>query len=92
MPMTAGGTHLIALYDSASQALGYGPVRAQDPGSRGAGDVSFIAPYIDGMDGLGALGRGAHTPREDVDLNSLVMQTERAAVLMERLLGETVRR
>jgi glutamate carboxypeptidase len=92
MPMTAGGTHLIALYDSASQALGYGPVRAQDPGSRGAGDVSFIAPYIDGMDGLGALGRGAHTPREEVDLNSLVMQTERAAVLMERLLGETVRR
>ncbi|MGH7671170.1 MAG: M20/M25/M40 family metallo-hydrolase [Gemmatimonadaceae bacterium] len=91
MPMTPGGEHLIALYDSASVALGYGPVRAQDPASRGAGDVSFVAPYIPGMDGLGALGRGAHTPREMVDLNSLNMQTERAAVLMERLLGERVK-
>jgi glutamate carboxypeptidase len=92
MPMTPGGEHLIALYDSASRALGYGPVRAQDPGSRGAGDVSFVAPYIDGMDGLGALGAGAHTPRERVDLNSLTMQTERAAVMMERLLSESVDR
>jgi len=88
MPMTTGGEHLIALYDSTSQSLGYGPVRAQDPGSRGAGDVSFVAPYIDGMDGMGALGSGAHTPRERVDLNSLIMQTERAAVLMVRLLHE----
>ncbi len=87
MPMTAGGARLIAMYDSTSRDLGYGPVQAQDPATRGAGDVSFVAPYIPGMDGLGALGRGAHTPREQVDLNSLIMQTERAAVLMARLLN-----
>ena len=87
MPMTPRAAHLIALYDSTSRALGYGPVRAQDPATRGAGDVSFVGPYIPGMDGLGTLGRGAHTPNEMVDLNSLTMQTERAAVLMERLLG-----
>jgi len=92
MPMTPGGEHLIAVYDSASQALGYGPVHAQDPSTRGAGDVSFVAPYIPGMDGLGALGRGAHTPREQVDLNSLIMQTERAAVMMYRLLDTTEQR
>ncbi|MDE3152911.1 MAG: M20/M25/M40 family metallo-hydrolase [Gemmatimonadota bacterium] len=86
LPMTPGGARLIALYDSASRALGYGPVAAQDPATRGAGDVSFVGPYIPGIDGLGALGRGAHTPREEVDLNSLNMQTERAAVLMARLL------
>ena len=86
MPPTAGGARLVALFDSVSQALGYGPVRAQDPGSRGAGDVSFVAPYIDGMDGLGALGAGAHTPRERVNLNSLVMQAERSAALIYRLL------
>jgi glutamate carboxypeptidase len=91
MPMTPGGEHLIALYDSTSRALGYGPVQAQDPASRGAGDVSFVAPFIPGMDGLGTLGRGAHTPSEQVDLNSLTMQTERAAVMMDRLLGERVR-
>ncbi|HEU4990359.1 MAG TPA: M20/M25/M40 family metallo-hydrolase [Gemmatimonadaceae bacterium] len=86
LPMTPGGARLIALYDSASRALGYGPVAAQDPATRGAGDVSFVGPYIPGIDGLGALGRGAHTPREEVDLNSLNMQTARAAVLMARLL------
>jgi glutamate carboxypeptidase len=86
MPPTAGGERLVTLFDSVSQSLGYGPVRAQDPGSRGAGDVSFVAPYIDGMDGLGALGTGAHTPRERVSLNSLVMQTERSAALIYRLL------
>ncbi len=86
MPLTTGGEQLIALYDSTSRALGYGPVEAQDPGTRGAGDVSFVAPYIAGIDGLGTFGQGAHTPREQVDLNSLTMQTERAAVMMYRLL------
>jgi len=92
MPMTPGGEQLIALYDATSRALGYGPVQAQDPSTRGAGDVSFVAPYIAGMDGLGAIGRGAHTPHEQVDLNSLTMQTERAAVMMYRLLGRRVGR
>lgn len=88
MPPTDGNRALLATYDSVSRALGYGPVRALDPGQRGAGDVSFVAPYVDGMDGLGADGFGSHTPREEVNLNSLPMQTERAAVLISRLAGE----
>jgi glutamate carboxypeptidase len=47
--------------------------------------VSFVAPIIDGIDGLGALGMGAHAPNERVNLNALQMQTERAALLLERL-------
>jgi glutamate carboxypeptidase len=85
MSPTAGNARILASYDTASQALGYGPVRALDPGSRGAGDVSFVAPLIDGIDGLGALGTGAHAPEERVNLNALKMQTERAAMLLERL-------
>lgn len=85
MPPTEGNRALLAAYDSASRALGYGPVRALDPGQRGAGDVSFVAPYVDALDGLGADGLGSHTPREEVNLNSLPMQTERAAVLIYRL-------
>ena len=54
---------------------------------RGAGDLSFVAPFIPGVDGLGALGNGAHSPQETVHLPSLQMQTERAAVLMLRLSG-----
>ncbi len=82
MSPTPGDSALLAVYDSASQALGWGKVNPLDPGRRGAGDVSFVAPYIDGLDGLGALGAGSHTPDEVVNLNALPMQTERAALLL----------
>ncbi len=85
MSPTPGNTRLLAAYDSASQALGYGKVEALDPGRRGAGDISFVGHIMDGLDGLGALGTGSHTPDEFVHLPSLLMQTERAALLMERL-------
>jgi glutamate carboxypeptidase len=87
MPVTAAGEALLARYDSASRALGYPPVRAMDAANRGAGDLSFVAPYIPGLDGMGALGTGAHSPQELVNLPTLEMQTARAAVLMVRLAG-----
>lgn len=86
MSPTPANYALLAVYDSASRALGYGPVTALDPGKRGAGDISFVAPLIPGLDGLGVGGAGAHTPNERVDLRTVPMQTERAAVLMYRLL------
>ena len=85
MSPTAANYALLARFDSVSQALGYGPVQAFDPGRRGAGDISFVAPYVTGLDGLGVNGTGAHTPDETVNLNSLRMSTERAAVLLYRL-------
>ncbi|HEV8399571.1 MAG TPA: M20/M25/M40 family metallo-hydrolase [Gemmatimonadales bacterium] len=85
MSPTPGNARLLAVYDSASKALGYGAVAALDPGRRGAGDISFVAPVIDGLDGLGALGSGSHAPGERVDLKTLPMQTERAALLLYRL-------
>jgi len=88
MSPTPANYRLLAVYDSVSRALGYGPVEALDPGRRGAGDVSFVAPFVAGMDGLGASGSGAHTPRERVDLASLPMQTERAALMLYRLTHE----
>jgi glutamate carboxypeptidase len=85
MSPTPGNYALLAVYDSVSQALGYGRVEALDPGRRGAGDVSFVAPFVDGLDGLGALGSGSHSPDERVSLAALPMQTERAALLLHRL-------
>lgn len=86
MAPTPANYAVLAVYDSASRALGYGPVEALDPGRRGAGDISFVAPMITGLDGLGAMGSGSHTPAERVNLATLPMQTERAAILMYRLL------
>jgi glutamate carboxypeptidase len=85
MSPTPGNYRLLGVYDAVSQALGHGPVAALDPGRRGAGDISFVAPHIDGLDGLGALGAGAHSPEERVNLDALPMQTERAALLIYRL-------
>ena len=92
MSPTAGNYALLAAYDSVSRALGHGPVEAFDPGRRGAGDVSFVAPVVDALDGLGAPGGGAHSPNERVSLPALTMQTERAALLIHRLSKRPTRR
>ncbi|HEY4218504.1 MAG TPA: M20/M25/M40 family metallo-hydrolase [Gemmatimonadaceae bacterium] len=85
MAPTPANYAVLAVYDSASRALGYGPVTALDPSKRGAGDISFVGPIMTGLDGLGVLGSGSHTPMERVDIATMPMQTERAAVLIYRL-------
>jgi len=85
MPPTEGNHALLAMYDQASRDLGHGGVEAFDPGRRGAGDISFIAAYVDGLDGLGPQGSGSHTDQERIDLASLPIATRRAALLIHRL-------
>jgi glutamate carboxypeptidase len=85
MPPTKGNLALMATLDSVTRALGQGPTEALDPGLRGGGDISFIAAYTDGIDGLGVIGRGAHTPDETLDLKSVPRSTVRASVFINRL-------
>ena len=86
MPPTKGNLALLAIQDSVSRALGQGPVEALDPGRRGGGDISYISQYVDALDGLGVKGMRSHTPDERVDLRSIVPATERAAILIYRLI------
>ena len=89
MSPTPGNRALLERYSAVSAALGYGAVEAYDPGRRGAGDISFIAPIVPAsLDGLGPDGSGGHSPGERVNVHTLVPQTERAAVLMHRLARE----
>ena len=88
MSPTAGNMALLEILDQASRDLGFGEVLPYDPGRRGAADVSFVAPYVDGLDGLGATGRGAHTPDETVDLYTFEALTKRTALLLYRLIHE----
>jgi glutamate carboxypeptidase len=71
--------------DQVSRDLGFGKVEAQDPGERGAGDISFIAEMIPGLDGLGGTGAKAHAPGEYTDLDTLTRQIKRTALLIYRL-------
>ncbi|MDG1205515.1 MAG: M20/M25/M40 family metallo-hydrolase [Pseudomonadales bacterium] len=85
MPPTQGNKAVLSKLNQVSIDLGYGPVEAYDPGKRGAADVSFIAEYVDAIDGIGAQGLGAHTPDENIDLSTLPMLVERASILIHRL-------
>ena len=68
-----------------SEALGFGKVAAYDPGRRGAADISFVADYVDGLDGLGSMGSGAHTPQETINLKTFNDLIQRTAVFLYRL-------
>jgi glutamate carboxypeptidase len=85
MPPTDGNMNTLMLFSKASQDLGMGEVKPYDPGLRGAGDISFVAQYLDCLDGLGAMGGGAHAPSEFVNLTSLPSVEKRAAVFIHRI-------
>ncbi|MBW3545091.1 MAG: M20/M25/M40 family metallo-hydrolase [Bacteroidetes bacterium] len=85
MPPTAGNQALLEELSQVSLDLGQGEVIAYDPAKRGAADISFIAQYVDGLDGLGVMGTNAHAPGETVDLNTLQDIVKRTAILLHRL-------
>jgi len=80
-----GNYELVAQLSKLSLDMGLGEVKAGDPGSRGAGDISWVAQYVDCLDGLGPSGGGAHAPGETLKLNELQKLTERAALFVYRL-------
>ena len=65
--------------------LGLEAMEEYPPALRGAADISFVAPYTDGLAGMGPSGSGSHAEGESVDLRSITRQAKRAAILMSRL-------
>ena len=86
MAPTDGNRAVLAVLDEVSRDLGAGPIAAQDPGERGAGDISFVCSgRLACLDGLGAMGDKDHAPGEYMEVSSLQPLTQRAALLMYRL-------
>ncbi len=85
MPPTPGNEALVKIVNDISVALQYGEVKAGDPGSRGAGDISYVANYVDCLDGLGASGKGAHAPGETINLTEYPKLIKRTALMIYRL-------
>ena len=85
MEPTEGNKKILQKIDGVTQSMGLGATKAGDPGARGAGDISYIAKYIDCVDGLGASGRGAHAPGETINLKEFPLLIQRAALLIYRL-------
>ncbi|MCI0411605.1 M20/M25/M40 family metallo-hydrolase [bacterium] len=85
MEPTEGNKKLLQFFDRVSRDLGFSAIVPFDPGKRGAADISFIAKHVDGLDGLGAMGEGGHSPEEDIDLEAIPVLLQRAAILIYRL-------
>jgi len=87
MAPTPGNAELLALYNKASQDLGFGTVTAVSPDRAGAADVSFVAGDITTIiDGVGLMGNDDHTVKETADLTTLPSQTKRMAVFLRRIV------
>ncbi|MBC7650801.1 MAG: M20/M25/M40 family metallo-hydrolase [Deinococcales bacterium] len=85
MEPTDGNNTILKVVDGVSKAIGFGTTVAGNPGARGAGDISYIAKYVDCIDGLGASGKGAHAPGETINLKEFPLLIQRAAILIYRL-------
>lgn len=85
MSPTAGNLRVLKMYSQASSDAGLGVIAPLPPGQRGAGDVQFVAPYLDSLDGIGATGSGVHSPDEDLVVASIERAAIRAALTIYRL-------
>jgi len=85
MGVTEGSKALLAQLQQVNTTLGYRPEVVTDPIFGGAGDIAFVAPYVPGLVGVGAMGSGAHAEGETVYLDSIARQAKRMAVLMYRV-------
>jgi glutamate carboxypeptidase len=85
MAPTEGNKQLRNILSSINEDLGREAMPILDASRRGAADISFVAPYTDGLAGMGAYGNGGHTPNESLDLDSIPIAIQRAAILIYRL-------
>jgi glutamate carboxypeptidase len=85
MPETAGNKELLTALNDVNRSLGMDIMEPLDPSRRGAGDLSFVAPYVASISGLGAYGGGAHAPGESINLKRQPEQTRRVALYLYKL-------
>jgi glutamate carboxypeptidase len=85
MEPTPENEKVLATLNQVSLDLGFGEVKAGDPGSRGAGDISYVAKYVACLDGLGSSGKGAHAPGETMNIKEFPKLIQRTAILIYRL-------
>lgn len=86
MTPVEGNYALLKQLDQLSRELGFGPVEALDPGSRGAGDIAFVSGIIPGLDGIGiGGGQNSHAKGESASVENLPLLIKRAAIFIYRL-------
>jgi glutamate carboxypeptidase len=85
MPPTAGNRALLGIMNQVNTEAGFPLMHELDPLERGAGDISFVAKYLDSLAGLGAVGGRTHQEGEFIDLSHQPTQVKRAALFLYTL-------
>ncbi|MGA7991153.1 MAG: M20/M25/M40 family metallo-hydrolase [Thermoanaerobaculia bacterium] len=85
-PVTEGNRSLLKTIDAVNRALGQPALVERDPIAGGFGDANFIGSFLPVADGLGVKGDGQHAADESLDVKSVLPATQRAAILIGRLL------
>ena len=85
MSPSDGNYALAEILNQISLDMGFGQVSPGDPGSRGAGDISYVADFMDCLDGLGASGSGSHAPGETINMKQYPDLIKRNTILLYRL-------
>ncbi len=85
MAESAGAHALVTQLNEVNTSLGLPTQEIMDPMLGGAGDIAFVAPFVPGLVGVGAMGEGAHAEGETVFLDSLPKESKRMALFMYRL-------
>ncbi|MBX7496276.1 M20/M25/M40 family metallo-hydrolase [Qipengyuania sp. 6B39] len=85
MAPTDGNRDLLAQLNRINGDLGLDEQVPFPASRRGAADISFVAPYLDGLAGMGPGGGGSHAEGEYIDLPTIARQAKRAAILVGRL-------
>jgi len=85
MPATDANKALLGELNDVNRTLGMDVMEPFDPSRRGAGDLSFVAPYVASISGLGAYGSGGHAPGETIELTSQTPQARRVALFIYAL-------
>jgi glutamate carboxypeptidase len=88
MAPTEGNRAVLTRLNQVNRDLGLPEMPEYDPARRGAADSSFVANDADVLAGLGVAGGGAHAEGEYIELDSIVRQARRMAILMTRLSRE----
>jgi|KBSMisStaDraftv2_1062788.scaffolds.fasta_scaffold98759_2 glutamate carboxypeptidase len=88
MAPTEASRAVMKKLNDVNTTLGLPAMNEMDPMLRGAGDIAFVAPYVPGLVGTGAMGEGPHAEGETIFLDSIPRQAKRMALLMFRLSQE----
>jgi glutamate carboxypeptidase len=85
MAATPGNRVVLGILNQVNRDAGFPHMEELDATQRGAGDISFIAKYVDSLAGMGSVGGNGHREGEFIDLDHQPTQVKRAALLMYRL-------